>query len=481
MPKPTPEQLERINKFTIEPLTEENCFVFSDLMIDDQPTSYSSRIHPNLLRKFVQDSNKGVGLLMNHNNRSLPVGRSFGADIREEYDSESGQLMTTMYGQFYIDLGRNTESGMSTDDIAKGIASGTIYDTSIGFNASKWDCSICSHDIRDYSNCDHFPGEKYQVKDSTGLHREEVCYVVVGNDGTGELLENSLVYSGASPRATIKSTFSASNVRENENGPKLHLIENFKNIPMTASIYQYFSNDGAVLFTDTDERTNGVEILSKRSEEKVEFKEFKSVVGKFGIEFETAEELSTKLEGFASMGVELSTAKEEVKTLTATVEGLETEKAALETSLSTKEVTINELTVANEALTEKAELANTYRQDLTVKALEFGVRAQGNAFQKPMFEKFLATLSIDEIKEVISGFEQEVNEKFANSRTTEPKNTEPTRFSTGTAPTSKGDFETEQDFRTHVAEEAVKYAKENGVSLKEASRLVYDKYTKEAN
>ena len=478
MPKPTPEQLEKINKFTIEPLTEENCFVFSDLMIDDQPTAYSSKIHPNLLRKFVKDANRGVGLLMNHNNKSLPVGRSFGADIREEYNEESGEVMMSAYGQFYIDLGRNTESGMSTDDIAKGISAGTIFDTSIGFNAATWDCSICGHDIRDFSNCSHFPGENYQLKDENGLHREETCYVVAGSNGDGELLENSLVYAGASGRATIKSSFSASDVREKENGPKLHLVESFKNIPMTASIYQYFTKEGSVLFTNTDERTNGLEILTQRSEENVEFKVFKETVNQFGIEFETAEELSAKLEGLTAVSTELAAAKEEVTALSTKVEGLEAEKVELEGSLSAKEETISELTTANEALTEKAELANTYRQDLTAKALEVGVRAQGNAFHKPMYEKFLATLSIDEIKEVIAGFEQEVTERFANARTTEPKTEEPKRFA------AEGDlvFADENELRAHIAEEATKYAQENGVSLKEATQLMYKQYTsKEAN
>lgn len=478
MPKPTVEQLEKINRFTIEPLTEENCFVFNDLMIDDQPTAYSSKIHPNLLTKFVRDANRGVGLLMNHNNRSLPVGRSYGAEVREEY-SDNGEIMKSVYGQFYIDLGRNTESGMSTDDIAKGINSGTIFDTSIGFNAHSWDCSVCNYDIRDWENCSHFPGEKYQVKDDNGVFREETCYVIAGQDGQGELLENSLVYAGACDRATIKNNFSRNDVREKENGTKLHLVENFKNIPTNATIYQYFTNDGSVLFTETGERTNGLEQLTKRSEENVELAKIKETVAKFGIEFETVEELSTKLGEFTAVTSELATAKEQVTELSTKVEELETVKTDMEESLSKKDETITELTVTNEQLTEKAELANTYRQDLTAKALETGVRAQGNAFQKPMFEKFLATLSIDEIKEVISGFENEVNEKFANARTTEPKNAEPTRFAKESEPKFKGDFEDENQFRAHVADEATKYAKENGVSLKEATKLMYKKFTTE--
>ena len=468
MPKPTQEQLEKINRFTQEPLTEEDVYVFPNMMIDDQPTAYSSRLHPNLLRKFVRDANRGVGLLMNHNNRSLPVGRSFSAEVREEY-SETGDPIQSVYGNFYIDLGRKTESGMTTDDLVKGINSGTIFDTSVGFNADKWDCSICDHDIRDWMNCSHFPGETYEIKGDDGVHREETCYVIAGSDGGGELLENSLVYAGACDRATIKHNFSVADVKENKNSPKLHLVDNFKNIPADAKIYQYYTADGSVLFTETDDRTDGLSQLKKRSEEVVEFTKFKEVTDQFGLKFETPEELTSELQ-------QLSQVKEELATKTTEFETLSKEKADLDEELSQKESTITELTTANEALTEKAELANTYRQDLTTKALEAGVRAQGNAFSKDMYEKFLGTLSIDEIKEVISGFENEAKARFSDARTTAPK--EGAERTLGNAePQSEGEFESEEAFRAHVADKAVEYSQEHGVSLKEATKLMYTKYS----
>lgn len=485
MPKPTREQLERINKFTIEPLTEENCFVFNDLMIDDQVTAYSSMLHENLLRKFVQDSNKGVGLLMNHNSRSLPVGRSFGAQLREDYNEQTGQYMKSVYGEFYIDLGRQTESGMTTDDIAKGINAGTIFDTSVGFSANKWDCSICGHDIRDWRSCEHIPGEKYQIKGENGVHTEETCYVVAGSDGVGELLENSLVYAGACDRATIVGNLSRNNakdVREMTNESNLHIVESFKNVPVGATIYQYWTKDGSALFTDTPDRTDGLTQLQKRSEDNVEIKALKAAASQFGIEFETVEEFSAKLTEITAVSTKLATAKEEVAELSTKVESLETAKSELENSLSAKEDTISELTRVNEELTEKAGLAETYRQDLMNKAIETGIRAQGNAFQKPMFEKFLGTLSVDEIKEVISGFEKEVTERFAGARHTEVVSENPSRHANeGGEPKSAEDFETEAEFRNHVAEEATKYAKENGVSLKEATKLVYNKYKQGGN
>lgn len=480
MPRPTPEQLERINKFTARPLSAEEVYVFSSMMIDDQVTAYNSKLHPNLLRKFVKDANRGVGLLMNHNSRSLPVGRSFYADIREEFDEDYGYTQS-VYGQFYIDLGRQTESGMSTDDLVKGIDAGTIFDTSIGFNATQWNCTICGHDIRDYMNCSHFPGEKYEVKGEDGVYRTETCYVIAGEDGDGELLENSLVYAGACNRATIKNNFSrGESVSGESKGSKLHLVENFKNIPLNATITQYYTKDGSVLFTDTAERTNGAEYLKQRSESEVEFEKIQAMFSQVGIEITkdlTTDELSAKVkEAFSakdsqvqSLTAELESVRGELATAT---KDLEAEKQLS----ATKDATIEELTRTNEELTEKAELANTYRQDLTSQALELGVRAQGNAFNAKMYEKFLGTLSVAEIKEVIQGFEAEVNSRFAGARVSDG-NAGEHRLKKDN-PQSREDFETETEFRNFVAEEARKYAKEQGVSISEATKFMFKKYSK---
>lgn len=485
MPRPTPEQLEKINRFAMRPLTAEEVYVFPNMMIDDRPTAYSSKLHENLLRKFVKDANKGVGLLMNHNNRSLPVGRSFNAEIREEFDEEYGEYVKSVYGMFYIDLGRQTESGMSTDDIVKGIEAGTIFDTSIGFNASSWKCSICNHDIRDWENCSHWPGEKYQVKGSDGVHREETCYVIAGEDGEGELLENSLVYAGACDRATIKHNFSrGESVSGDSKGSKLHLVENFKNIPLNATIYQYYTKDGSVLFTDTAERTNGSELLKKRSESEVEFAKVQALLSQLGIEInenQTVEELTVKVkEAFSAKDAQIQALTTDLETVRGELATMATDLEAEKQLSATKDATIEELTRTNEELTEKAELANTYRQDLTAQALELGVRAQGNAFNTKMYEKFLGTLSIPEIKEVIQGFEAEVQSRFAGARVTDGGKGGEQRLGKD-APKSREDFETEHEFRAFVADEATKYAKEHGVSITEATKLMFKKYSKDGS
>lgn len=478
MPKPTTEQLGRINRFSMRELTEDDVVVFSDLMIDDQVTSYSSKVHPSLLRKFIQDANGGVGLLMSHNTGKLPVGRSFGAEMKVDYDND-GREMKTVYGEFYIDLGRQTESGMSTDDIAKGIESGTIFDTSIGFSADRWECTICGNDIRDWRKCDHFPGTKYVVN-RDGEDVAETCYVVAGSDGQGELIENSLVYAGACNRATIVNNFSKDGVRETEKGTKLHLIDNFKNIPLNTSIYQYFTKDGSVLYTESPERTNGLEELMKRSEGEVEFAKFKEVLDQFGVKAETPEQLSVALQEAKDAQEKLSAKETENAELQGQLEKANSDNEEMKGQLTTKDETIQELSVKNEELAEKAELGKAYREELTEKALEAGVRAQGNAFNKAMYSKFLGTLSVDEIKEFAKGFEAESQAKFSGAKTTATQEPVADRLA-NKEPQGKEDFDNDVDFRNFVADKAVAYSNENGVSLKEATKLMYEKYSKDGS
>lgn len=473
MPKPTEQQLQIINsRFSQTQLTEDNCYVFPNLMIDNLPTAYNSIIQPALLNTFMEDVKKGISLLLVHNNRKLPVGRSFDARIKSEYVPDEGRDVLTLYGDFYIPLGIALEGGVTTDDIAKGIETGINFATSIGFNAEEWKCSICGNDIRDYYACPHIPGRKYAVE-REGRDVVEKCYVLVGENGVGELLEDSIVYAGACDRAGIIRNFSA-NVTEFRDSSKLQVIDDIKNVPVDATIAQYYTKDGSVLVADTQERTCGTDYLRKRSEDQVLLEKVIDVLGKFDIKFADESELETALsESFASKNNTVNELEETRNKIVALTEELQ--KANDEIAL--KDETIKELTAKNEELSEKACLAETYKKDLINQALESGVRAQGNAFPSEMFEKFLGTLSVDEIKSVIEQFKAEFASKFDG-----------TGFAKSVDAVDSGkdkkltrdDFETEAEFRDFIADKAVEYASENGVSITEATKLMYEKYGKES-
>lgn len=83
-------------------------------------------------------------------------------------------------------------------------------------------------------------------------------------------------------------------------------------------------------------------------------------------------------------------------------------------------------------------------------------------------------MSIDELKEVKEGFNEEVLNKFSGVKTTQTKVADKKKDG---GELYKEDFETEEEFREHIADLAQKYAKENEISIKDATRIMYEKYS----
>lgn len=472
MPKPTEQQLQLINnRFSQTELTEDNCYVFPNLMIDNLPTAYHSIIQPALLNTFMEDVKSGVSLLLVHNHRKLPVGRSFDARIKSEYVSDEGREVLTLYGDFYVPLGITLEGGMTTDDVVKGIETGINFATSIGFNAEDWKCSICGNDIRDYYSCPHSPGRKYAVeRDNEDL--VETCYVLVGENGVGGVTEDSIVYAGACDRAGVIRNFSA-NVTDFRESSNLQVIDDIKNVPVESVISQYFTKDGSVLTTNTPERTCGTEYLRKRSEDQVELEKVINILGKFDIKFADEAELEATIEKVVTLSKDTVAELEESLSK---IDSLTEELQKANDGMVLKDETIAELTKTNEELSEKAGLAETYRKDLITQALEAGVRSQGNAFPSEMYEKFLETLSVDDLKVVIKQFNEEVASKFVGAGFAEGIDGSKDKEKE----LSRDDFESEVEFRDFIADKAVEYASESKVSLAEATKSMYEKYSKES-
>ena len=475
MAKPTERQLELINKLSKKELTQDDCYVFSSLMIDNLPTSYYSIIHPNLLNTFLQDVKKGVALLLVHDTYRLPVGRSFDARLVTEYSEEHKQFVTSLYGDFYIPYNVNFEYGINSNDIINGIETGVNFATSIGFSAEKWTCSICGNDIRDCEKCPHIPGRDYEINNSL-----QKCYVTVGENGVGRLSENSFVYAGACKRAGILADISVTNFKDMY---KLSTVEDFKNVPMKSASYCEVSKKEICVFFENGETPFSKDEKNiKRSEKFSMLDKIKEITSSFGFTFENENEFKENLSTFISsklneQKVKFETELNEVNTIVSNLKAELSEKESkienLQIELSEKDKVIKDLEAEKVELSQKAELAEQYRKDLIEEALACGVRCQGNAFPKATFEKFLNSLSVDEIKGVISDFENEFNSKFDPQRMTK-------QMSEGNdKKITKADFETEEEFRAFIADEAVKLSKEQNISLREATKQLYIKYNKE--
>ncbi len=468
---PTSAQLERINRFTQTDLTEENTYVFNNLMIDDQLVSgYYVKVHENLLRTFVRDVIQGVPLIIAHENNRLPVGRSFDAYLREDY--ENGELIKSVYGQYYIPLGINTEVGLVTDEIVAGIETGLYLDTSVGFNAEQWICSICGNDIRDYWSCTHYPGRKYVIA-RDGEDVIELCYVIVGENGKGELVEDSLVYAGASSRAGVRN-FSVGSVIESKGGSKLRIIEDFKDIPITSTIYLFCGKNGSALFCDTEERTDGSKYLRRKEDEGMNLEKIKKVLSDSGITFENTEELNECLN---SLKVKIEQGDLAVGELSRKVTGYESEIGELKHQIELKDASILELTSKVEEFTKDVEIAKVYREDLVNRALDLGVRVNGNAFNKDVYQKMFNTMSIDELKEVVAAFDAQVKDKFSGAAVAGQERKPVTSRVKGGEPTSVDDFEDELAFRDYVGKKAMEMYNSQSAELGQAERLTLGQCT----
>jgi hypothetical protein len=202
--KATAEQLKLINKFAKEPLTEENALVHGFRLIGTRLiTDRYLKIDKSLLDIYLQDIKNGdVVQIADHSMGrffsgaiTLPFGRFFDGKLAEE----GGE--THLDAWMYMKAGQKTYiEPFTTDDISEQLNAGTLHDNSVGISWDRSECSICGNDIRDYENCQHWPGRTYKVNG-----KDLLCYVIAkpieGDTSHAYMAENSLVGVGAYPDA----------------------------------------------------------------------------------------------------------------------------------------------------------------------------------------------------------------------------------------------------------------------------------------
>lgn len=167
---------------------------------------------------------------------------------------------------------------------------------------------------------------------------------------------------------------------------------------------------------------------------------------------ETVENLSTSLE----------------TGITNELEVLKLENAALK----------NDLSKANEVIAElrKSEaVVNQYRTDLQNEVVALGVKARGNAFNTERYNKYLNTLSIEELKEEVTAFKNEVTARFGSG---DSRITSPEAEATSTATNDYASMEPAEktDFLTDEANKYLQSDEGKGKSFREAYDTIRNKY-----
>lgn len=426
---PTDEQLSKINKLAKRTLSKDEVFVFPSKLAGDMiiPNRYI-QLQKELLDVYATDAKKGVSLLLDHSwspdgffglggrpRAAIPYGRTF--DSRYEASTEEGETISLVADHYMV---KGVEiDGINTNDLAASIEAGTLFDTSIGFGFDKATCSVCGENYRS-NKCSHYAGKTYEVEEN-GVTKNKLCFIKA--EPPGYLMENSLVFDGAYPGAGVLSN--VGDVGENENGV-FEVVSDLKNIDPDKRILSIYSNNRGLttLVKKSDHKKvfkcgkiedesliivggNGEKITLKGSENSMNEKALKALET-LGIEYVEGE---TKLEDiFNQLGEKWDSAVEE---------NLQTIKS--EGYLSKVEITekLGAELDADEVL-KLAKEGQEYHKSLSDEAIAMGVRAMGNDFTKETWEKSFATMSTNDIKNIMKTWELQANAGIPAGRQTDP-------------------------------------------------------------
>lgn len=437
--KPTPSQLEKINRLAKTSLEADEVFVFPDKMIGNGLiTDRYFRIMDATLRDFKKDVQAGVSFLLDHPDyfgmrSSLPYGRTFDAQLKTlDEDERVGDETKALFGDHYIPRGVEI-NGTNTDDIIRQIETGIIVDTSIGFHAGKFLCSICGNPYFGWdSDCAHIAGKEYD-----GV----VCEVHVHPRAI--LNHNAAVYEGAYPGAGIgMSALSQSTQRDD-----LVVIEDIKRIENPSEVFGTYS------------KRHGLHIFAPSGAVKT-----KTMIRKE--DDYLSKELETKVAELESLLAEKNST---LAAAEATISELNAEIGTLQGEIDSLGAKIAEL----EPLAKDGEKFKNFMVD---EAHKWGVKALGNNYKQEMYDKVFATLTVDGVMEFKESFEAQARENIPTGRVTQ-----------GATPTNDNKLKDipdpikdEKAFREMVVARAEELRKEDPkLSVKESIKLADAELRKE--
>ena len=199
MSKITDKELAYINKrFAKTELSNEDVFGFNATIArSDKTTSYHTRLSKRTIEAFEKSiATTGVAMGILHA-KSLPVGRVYDGKVSGNSIDAKFYALKDMSVTVSLPVGfGGASSTYNTNDIEKMIDAGTLFDVSVGFEASRelYGCNICKKPIMSM-DCEHMPGQTYDGKK---------CFVNI-DDENATLHEVSICMAGALPGAEIHS------------------------------------------------------------------------------------------------------------------------------------------------------------------------------------------------------------------------------------------------------------------------------------
>lgn len=411
---PTDEQWEKMKRhIKSDKYKKEDFFVFETLAVGDKivPNRYM-RLTPELLSIMREDAEKGVSLMLNHNwsqsgVQSIPIGKVF--DGRIASSSQDGES-TTLYTTQYILRDDSKVDGYSKNDIIKLIETGTLADTSVGWGTTteSYICSICGNCIYDWRKCEHIPGRKYIINEETNEVKE--CIIEARppkqtHAGNNVLMENSIVFDGAYPNAIIQSSIGED--IETSKG-KFKVLEGKQKLSEKDIIIGYSTQGNINLLYKESKEKGGIEEMENENVEELENQTVQATEATETTEAVETTETVESTESTEVSNAESVEATEVVEEESINSENLYTEKDLLERFDNISDNIDDLVQLAKEGLENRNE---------TIKeALNSGVRAMGNAFNKDIFAKTFSNMQTKDIKEMANTWENQVKTQFSSQK-----------------------------------------------------------------
>lgn len=186
----TTEDLEKINRYTLKPLTADDVAAYKLYMCDNEDDDRNHEPFKAQALHDMKDLFIGKTVLKDHRHSTdSQIGRLFETWIETDPTkiTKSGEVHTELHGRFYI------PKTAKNADLMADLDAGIRGECSVGFRPTTLICSICGTDnMKSY--CHHWPGQTYMTEGG-----EKQCMMTI--EGVKDALEVSLVGVPAQPRS----------------------------------------------------------------------------------------------------------------------------------------------------------------------------------------------------------------------------------------------------------------------------------------